>query len=207
MFPLCAILVSCSQLQAVEQPGVVLSDAVGDTFGAGAILHDITAVEVTISAELISFDIRFSAPVASPSAFLANSVVGYIDLDVDRNVATGAPSQASVFSPTSPDGIGSEYYVDFFSEQFSPGKAELIDTATMLPVGNANLRVTGELLSIEVPLTHLGGDGAMNFSIIAGTFNEFNDVVSVVPEPTGILLALLGLPLLLGRHALQNKRP
>jgi hypothetical protein len=199
----------CAEVQSgpADQSSQVVSDPVGDTFGTGPVRHDITAVEVSLGAELITFDIRFAGPIAAPSAFLPNSVVGYIDLDVDRNPATGAPSQASYFSPAGPDGIGAEFFVDVFSEQFSPGRSELIDTATMQPVSNADLRVTDRLLSIDVPLARLGGTGEVNFSVIVGTFNEFTDVVTVVPEPQAIVLALVGMPFFLCRRALGQRRP
>src|SRR5712692_5687850 len=68
-----------------------LQDPVGDTFGKGAVQHDITsyiALSDPSKTQTI-FIVNFNDTILPASSFAARSLVGYIDIDTDRNAATG----------------------------------------------------------------------------------------------------------------------
>jgi hypothetical protein len=168
-----------------------------------------------LGAKSLTFSIGFHDDVSPPSAFAADSVVGYIDIDVDQNALTGAKSNRSRFRPAIDSGLAIEFYVDLFSERFSPGMAEVVDAATMQVAGLASTRFAASGLEVEVPLTFIGNDGLVNYGIIVGDFLDMSDevrnagetVAYSVPEPGGpafVILALLGL--IPRRHAF-GRRP
>ena len=74
---------------AFTQPAraALVVDPSGDVFNTGTI--DIVGVTTTVSAGSVQFMINFASAVSAPSAFAANSVLGFVDLDTDQNSATG----------------------------------------------------------------------------------------------------------------------
>ena len=58
-------------------------DPVGDTFGAGAVKPDITSINATPSGATVIFSVTYAGAISPASAFAANSIVGFIDIDAD----------------------------------------------------------------------------------------------------------------------------
>src|SRR4051794_35415241 len=71
------------------QAGFVFTDPRGDAVGTGPIRHDIAAIGSQISGTGLVVTTEFFGPVSSPSAGLATSVLGFLDLDVDQDSLTG----------------------------------------------------------------------------------------------------------------------
>ena len=80
-------------------------DPLGDTFGSPNTAHDISNFEAVISPTLVTFVVDFYDPIAAPSVFSPNSVVGFIDIDLDQNASTGAIAKKSEFSPSGDSGL------------------------------------------------------------------------------------------------------
>jgi hypothetical protein len=204
-------LLEASQACAVPR----FLDPQGDTFGAAGVAHDIVFVDSQLGASSLSFAIGFHEPVSPPSAFAANSVAGFIDIDIDQNKSTGAKSNKSRLGRFGDASLGIEYYVDLFSERFSPGMAEVVNAATMQVAGVAPVRYDVRSLQVEVPLRLIANDGLVNYGVIVGNFIEGTDegrnvgesVAFSVPEPTcaaSLILCVAGLLLGGGRF---KKRP
>lgn len=202
------ILVPLLPAPAVGIP--ITSDPADDTFGAPKVAHDIALIDSQVSPTAITFSVEFYDAIAPPSAFAANSVVGFLDIDTDQNASTGSQSNTSRFDSDHSSQLGIEFHVDLFSERFDPGMAEVVDTSTMEVVGTVPVVFGFDRFTLEVPLELLADDGLVNYSFIAGDFQDMSDRVpnsgfaSTIPEPATvtlwILAAAIGLPRPAGRH-------
>lgn len=194
-------------------------DPLGDTFGAGT--HDIISVEGTFTPIGVRLTVNFAGPIAAPSSFSPNAVVGYIDIDLDQNPATGgtAPwggpvaggnSWINFFAPTFPAphntliALGDEIFVDLFSELFHPGFVEVRSAFTGSIVQNVPISYEPASFSVDLTYAALGGDALFHFGVLVGTFSGATDrapngsIPLLIPEPNGLVLAGLGVLVLAG---------
>ncbi|MAT67927.1 MAG: hypothetical protein CMJ58_00205 [Planctomycetaceae bacterium] len=175
--------------------GPLFNDPSDDTFGTPNIAHDIANVDAAATGTDIVVSVDFYDEIAPPSAFSARSVVGFLDIDLDQNAGTGAVAKKSEFSPVADDALGSEFYIDLFSERFHPGQVEVIDTATIQPVGMAIVTYNASSMTIALPLDLIGGDLSFNYGLIVGDLLDMSDEAPnagfhmLVPEPSSIALA------------------
>jgi hypothetical protein len=210
---------------SVAQAAPIL-DLAGDTFNTGTI--DILSTEVLFSGGIFTTTISFAAPVAAPSAFAPNSLVGFMDLDTDKNAATGgtAPWFGAVtggnnwinfFIPPNPGtptipgpttALGDEFYVDLGSELLHSGLVELRNTSANALVANIAISYLGTSVRYSFSSALLGGATSLNYGLLVGDFaaptdrapNGVNPVSSqAVPEPGSIALFGLGLGLIARR--------
>ena len=79
--------------QDLEQSTGVNNDPQGDTFGFGTPQLDLESIGGTANNDNLNIRLDFFTPIAPPSSFLPESVVGYIDLDLDQDPATGMGNQ------------------------------------------------------------------------------------------------------------------
>jgi hypothetical protein len=201
-------LLTCN---AATRASIVVADPAGDTFGVGAVQHDIVSVTSTVTATDLVLQVAFGGPISAPSAFAPNSVVGFIDLDIDQNDVTGS---AQTHGPTSAF-PGTEFFVDVFGEQFSPGLADVVSAATLLTVGQAPITFAATSFTVTVPLSLLGGDnGAVDYRVVMGSSAEPTDEAlgasriepgDVVPE-AGSLVIWATLGLTVGSAAVSRRR-
>lgn len=207
--------------------GPILTDPPGDTFGTGT--HDITTysaiTDPATSTTLLT--VNFAGPISPPSAFAPDSVLGFIDLDTDRNPTTGGTtpwlgaltggnSWINFFIPPNPGtpalppphdtliALGDEFYVDLFSEASNPGFVDLTDANTGA-VAAIPIAFGPTSFSILIPLTG-SGNGSLNFGLLFGTIvgptdrapNGAEPAQSYVPEPGSIVSYAIMLLCLLG---------
>src|SRR5262245_18321556 len=78
-----------AMLLLLAGPARADSDPMGDTFGQGPDQQDITTYNAMTMGGRTTFSIDFANNIAAPSASATNSLVGYIDLDLDSNKNTG----------------------------------------------------------------------------------------------------------------------
>jgi hypothetical protein len=89
---------------------VAIPDPADDTFGVGLIQHDILSVTSTINPTNVVFGVSFAGAIAPASASLPSSLVGFLDLDIDQNSATGVSTRFG--APPTPTVVpGIEFYV------------------------------------------------------------------------------------------------
>jgi serralysin len=155
------------------------SDPVGDTFGFENIQPDVTSINGSIRNDNLVITVNFAEPISLPSYFSDDAVVGYIDLDLDQDPATGEPSQQSFFAPVEQRGgaFGSEVLIDLFSEEFNFDFVDILNASDFSLLGQAPIYAAGDSFQISIPLALLGDDGNLNFSAIFGSFFEPTDAV------------------------------
>ncbi|MFO0969075.1 MAG: PEP-CTERM sorting domain-containing protein [Gemmataceae bacterium] len=201
--------------------GPISTDPTGDTFVGGPV-PDITTYSAISNPFALSttFTVNFAGAISPPSTFAASSLVGFIDLDVDRNSGTGgtAPWGGPVtggnnwinfFIPAIPIpapndtliALGDEFYVDLSTEAFNPGFVDILDTTTGGVFATVPITFGPSSFSVTVPF--VGADnGPINFGLLVGTFVEPTDrapngaqpAQTFIPEPNSLLaVTLLGL--------------
>jgi len=123
-------------------------------------------------------------PVAAPSAGAFNSIGGYIELDTDQNPNTGEVPLVSRFLGEPSPALGSDYYVDLFSEVLHSGFVEVFDTLGNNPVAMASVSHSENTLWVTIPLGALRrDDGVLTYDLIIGNLAEPTDWIPTSPEP------------------------
>ena len=184
------------------QAGPIFEDLFGDTIGAPNIAHDIKSISTEVSQSAITFAIDFYGTIAPPSTFSLNSVVGFIDVDIDQNSSTGVSSHRTRFGEGDSN-LGVEFFLDLFSERFHAGMVEIIDANTAREIGLAQAIYEPRRFSVAVPLELLSNDGIVNYGAMVGDFLDMSDIAPnmgvafSVPEPGGGALLIAGISLLL----------
>lgn len=220
---LCAAGVAAALLSGAQHAaaGPIIGpvpDPVGDTFGPGPNRPDVTSVYALVdtgpATATVTFTVTFASPISPPSAFHGPtsptpSVIGFIDIDTDRNPATGLNSAINRFMspagpvPPPPIALGAEAYIDLSYEATHPGRVAL-DAANGSLIAAVPISFTADSFSVTFPLGLLtGSDGNFNFDVLVGNFAGATDRVpngsvaigaEVIPEPA--TLGLLGVGLL-----------
>lgn len=181
----CALIALSLAIPFLSTAAVI--DPTGDTYGTG-LPFDIVSVAGVTNGTSTTFEIRFANPV--PAALDAN-LWGAIEIDVDRNAATGKPSELDYPNMNFPHGV--DYVIAFFYDD-DPG------TASILDVTNNNFfslpaEYGPDYFRITVPISGLGGDPRMYYAVgvgdglninsaysdIAG--NDYALLVTETPEP------------------------
>lgn len=186
---------------AGEARADTIVDPTGDTFGTD-VQHDITSINASFDSSTITFTVNFAGQIYAPSAMNERSVFGYIDLDTDRNPATGEEPEINLAGFGPDIQLGDEFLIDLFSEESQVGEVDVFDQEFDV-VGRAPVSFNATSFSVIVPLALLGGsNGLMNYGVIVGTFLNATDrapngaepaTSAPVPEPTTMLLLVTGL--------------
>ena len=170
------------------------TDPTGDTFGSGPVQIDITSYDAVYSGRNTTFTINFAGPIAAASTFASNGLYGFIDLDLDRNAATGGfaafpgttanlvggnnwinyyRSQGVVVGPTI--ATGDEAFVDLGSEANHAGQVDIFSALTNAVLATVAISFTSNSVSLTVPLVGTGSSPAMAFDLLVGTSGELTD--------------------------------
>jgi hypothetical protein len=185
-----AVLLAFGSLRVIS--AALISDPVGDTYGFGPVQIDIVSHSAVTNASGTAFVVNFLNPVSPAWAAAANSVVGMIEIDIDQNPATGAPSFANAFSPPPALSLGVEYAINLFAA--SPGFVGIIDATTSAHVATAPITVgpTGFVIQTSLVVAT-----PFNYGIVVGTLLEPTDRApngstpassQTIPEPSSTYL-------------------
>ena len=172
-------------------------DAVGDTFGPGT--FDVVSIGTARTSTELTITVLFDS--ATPPVLpAANTVVGpgdlagFIDFDIDESSATGFASANATYCPCVPiSAIGADLFISLFQRD-AAGNYDVISATTLVVIGDAAPAVSGDVLTLTIPLADLGADdGATNLSSVLGDFLGPTDcmpdegaAVTTSLEPMGI---------------------
>jgi uncharacterized repeat protein (TIGR01451 family) len=141
-----------------------LIDAAGDTFSGTGTAYDVKSITTSLASTALTVSIEFTAAPTLPltSGVIATSaqLAGFLCFDTDEDPATGWLSANSYYCPCATPGvsaIGVEYFVDLFSRD-ATGYPIRSTASPATPVGRATPSLTGNILTLTIPLTSLGGD-------------------------------------------------
>ncbi len=151
-----------------------LVDAVGDAFGPAT--FDVVSISTARTSTQLTITVLFDSttpPVLPAANAIAGpgELAGFIDFDLDESRTTGAASANATYCPCAPiSAIGAELFVSLFQRN-AAGNYDVISAATLADVGDAIPSVSGNALTLRIPLTDLGGDdGITNLSSVLGDF-------------------------------------
>jgi len=149
-------------------------DAEGDAFGPAT--FDVLSISTERTTTTMTITVVFDSatPPVLPAAGAIvgpGDLAGFIDFDLDQSDATGFGSANALFCPCTPlSAIGSDAFVSLF-ERNDEGNYNVISTATLVDIGDAEPDVTGDVLTLTIALDDLDGDdGVANLSSVLGDF-------------------------------------
>jgi hypothetical protein len=164
-----------------------------------------------------TFTLTFANPtIEGPSSGNEDAVYGFINIDADKNPATGltgsfldSSGAEPGFGQYPPGSAGIDGYINLTSEgngaHGAPGLVDFVSTATLLPIDTVSVTYKNQVgstpstLSLSIPLSDfaklpvsLADTG--NFSVVVGNLNNATDFLpSAVPEPASWGLLTMGL--------------
>lgn len=166
-----------------------VNDPTGDTYGTIGVQHDIT----TFSSQQgsITIVIQFNGPISRSSANVANSVGGYLDIDVDQNGATGGMGATDAFRPDAGStGLGVEFLVDLFDNP--DGSLSVRENAGGTEVGTVMPTFGATSITFTIPQSMIGSDdGNVDLATVIGSLDEPTDIA---PNTGHMTLGVSGLP-------------
>lgn len=159
---------------------------------------DLLSIAGRYKPDSLIVQLRFAATVRPPSTGAANSLVGLVEFDTDENARTGGESIVDLFGGQS--GLGPEYAAVFAGD--GGNEVILINLISEAVVGGIPATFTGDLVTLRIPLSQLGGDdGNFKFAAIFGTVDRPTDIAPnsgsyLARRPAGVrsAAALTGLP-------------
>ncbi|MCW5889434.1 MAG: hypothetical protein KIT14_02665 [bacterium] len=161
-------------------------DPLGDDFGEYPGV-DLVGLSACQSGTSLTIRLDFSAPITAPPSLLSNAVYGAIDIDVDRDPATGAASRTDDSNPAGAvSGLGIELLVDLYAYDAETGTTtmRIIDTTERVDVP---VVFATQSLSVTIPLSPAQAPNGVNIAAVVGNIENATDVVpnlgSITSEP------------------------
>jgi hypothetical protein len=147
--------------------GLTITDPLGDAEGTSATQPIFDAVE--LRADVDPDEVVLTLTLAEDQTDL-EWLRGFVDIDADRNTATGQASGSTAFCSTH-DGFE---YVVIFDVAADEALLMDLDTTDMTPIG---LVVDGNSVSLVIPLAELAGHDMFNPAAVIGNADEPTDCV------------------------------
>lgn len=148
----------------------ILSDPEGDNeFSDRENPVDVISMEGGTNGVEVTFKAVFS-----PKTVIG-AVVGFVDIDADRNSATGLPPHANQWIPQTTQDLGVDYYLDLFDLPRT-GMIELVNAQNGLTMGIFPGNIQGQTLEITFPVSIIGGHSDIFIGTIFGNVDFPTDV-------------------------------
>jgi hypothetical protein len=172
----------------------------------------------------------FNATIEGPSSGKNDAVFGFINIDADKNAATGA-SGASLdsggvepgFGRYPPGFQGIDVLINLGSEgdptHGAPGLLDVVTTKGFTPLTTVAVTYknqsgsTPSTMSLSIPLTLFSSNNIAlndtgNFSVVVGNLNNATDFLpsAAVPEPGSVVLLGVGVGLTLVAFVRSRRR-
>ena len=185
-------------LLALASPAAATTvmDLPGDAVAGAYQTYDLTSIDAVFSSTDLTFTLQLTGGVTAPSVNANSGLSGFIDIDVDSNLNTGAASTITVagttFAGFGSSGLGIEYYLDLFTESSNPGFVTLKDPINVMNTSQVPISYGATSVTIVVPLSALGNDdGQVNYAVLVGDFGGPTDqAVDALVIQTGGLPAM-----------------
>ncbi len=154
------------------------ADPENDTFGSGPTQIDVTSFSAEVTGDDLVIELTFAGAVSPPDSGQPDAVGGFIDIDADQDGLTGDGPWTDFLTGSNATGLGNEFYVDLFSYSAADGAVDVVEDPTEIVTGRAPVSFTSTTMTVQIPLSLLGGDdGAVNTAAVVGTAEEPTDKV------------------------------
>ncbi len=153
-----------------------VDDPANDTFGFGPVQLDVASFSACSTETDLDIDVEFFTSISPGDSGNPDALIGFIDIDADRNASTGGLPLTDVFSPF-PTGMGMDFFLSLGSYSSTTGTAQLLDPFGF-PVAEVSVVFDETSFTAMVPLEALAGSaGAVDLAAVIGTFSEPTDSV------------------------------
>jgi hypothetical protein len=155
-----------------------VADPAGDTFGAGPIAWDLTAMTITRGDSSITVVLDFSENLISPTSGDTAAMVALVDFDTDQNIATGNEPTVDAHRPTHVGltGMGKDFQLALTT--YGPDSTVRILNSVGATMGRVKPVFNGRHVTIQIPTALLGNDdGFLNAAAIVGNATTPNDII------------------------------
>lgn len=166
---------------------LMMEDALGDNIATpGNPVVDIITVGGGIDGDDMFILLAFS----SDTDMMA--VSGWIELDTDQDVTTGAAPLANAFIPGVNQDLGVEFLLNL---NVGEEAVYIYDANTLDLIGTGLVQIFGHTMDIHLPLFYLGDDGNMNFGTIWGNYTEPTDAApdsghgTIIADPLSLTIS------------------
>jgi hypothetical protein len=159
------------------------NDRTGDgVVGPGIVVQDMTRIrayggltEPTSSEESLQISLRFAQPIALNGSGTAEDLTGLIEIDVDRNPATGKTDTFYNSNCPQPVTLGSDLQINLYSDA-SDGDVD-VETENGVVLGQAPIEVTAgsSTLTVDLPFSLLGSSDPVNLVAAVGNTLSITD--------------------------------
>lgn len=167
------LLAAASSQAGDAKPKTTVGDPAGDSFGVSPD-PDLNLFSAATDGTNLILLLGFVNPISPFDSGQADALGGEIELDTDRNAATGAPAGVDALCPL-PAGIGVEAEVNLASYDSNTGQLQVTDAN--IGTNNVGATFTANTVEITIPLAFLSGPGTgiVDAAVIVGSPIEATD--------------------------------
>lgn len=165
----------------------LVTDPLGDTFGTAALPWDLTSLGIQRDADGITVELVFSRDVVSPVSGDASAMIGFVDLDLDQNPATGGMAAAdAVRLDGGSTGLGVDARVNL-ADYDPDASVAVVDSRGNL-IGRVTPVFRGPTVTIRVARAQLANDdGFVDAAAVVGRSGP--GATDLAPEAGHLTLA------------------
>ena len=142
-------------------------DPLGDTVQVHGFHHDLTRVVAVADDQDLVIRFDFTQEIGPAGTGANNELVGYLDIDFDKDAATGFTAYGELLG-FGTVGIGIEGYVDLSSYSTAAGTMNMWNLQTNTTSAVAADFSKERVLVLRIPLQALGGRGDVGLSMLVG---------------------------------------
>jgi hypothetical protein len=141
---------------------------------------DLTAIRGDFKRDSLILTLTFSGPVSSAALGGDDGLFGFIEFDIDDDVATGANPESAAYGATA--NLGIDFLLDLFDEDgLRTSVVHSFTTTDAVPS-----TFSGNTAIVRIPMRLLGNDDG-NFSIV-GTLGLIDRATDVLPNSEAIIV-------------------
>lgn len=154
---------------SVSDPG---DDTLAATTNTAPRAHDVLSIRGDFKRDSLIVTVSFVAPVAPAAPESSNSLLGFVEFDMDDNVATGESPLSNVFGASA--SLGIDYAIDLFGSTSTSSTVVSVASGVETSVPAS---FSGSTVVVRIPMSVIGSDDG-NFGLVGviGTFDRPTDL-------------------------------